>query len=62
MDKVKLILTRGAVVSPGVNAVKDEVIEVGSDIARNLRQAGAAKVADKDAKIGKPATIKTNKK
>lgn len=62
MDKVKLILTRGTVISKGVNGVKGEVVEVDADTANNLRQADAAKVTDKDAKVGKPTETKANKK
>lgn len=58
MDKVKLKLTRGTVISKGVHGVKDEIIEVDSQTALNLRQAGAAVIADEDAKVGKPTTKK----
>jgi hypothetical protein len=54
MSKVKLELTRGTVISKGVHGVIGEVVEVESDIARNLRQAGAAKLAAEDAKVGVP--------
>lgn len=55
MAEVKLKLTRGTVIKKGVHGVKDEIIEVDEQTAMNLRQAGAAVVADKDAKVGKPA-------
>ncbi|WP_180980464.1 hypothetical protein [Vibrio diazotrophicus] len=55
MADVKLKLTRGTVIKKGVHGVKDEIIEVDEQTAMNLRQAGAAVVADKDAKVGKPA-------
>ncbi|HBC3499859.1 TPA: hypothetical protein KDY90_002640 [Vibrio parahaemolyticus] len=58
MDKVKLKLTRGTVISKGVHGVKDEIIEVDPQTALNLRQAGAAVIADDDAKVGKPSTKK----
>ena len=58
MDKVKLKLTRGTVISKGVHGVKDEIIEVDPQTALNLRQAGAAVIADEEAKVGKPTTKK----
>ncbi len=54
MSNVKLELIRGTVISKGVHGVAGEVVEVDSDTARNLRQAGAAKLAAEDATVGKP--------
>jgi hypothetical protein len=72
MSKVKLELTRGTVISKGVHGVIGEVVEVESDIARNLRQAGAAKLAASDAEVStssgedladeKQSAIKTTEK
>ncbi len=59
MDKVKLKLTRGTVIEKGVHGVTDEIVEVDSDTASNLRQAGAAVLAEESAKVGKPS--KTSK-
>jgi hypothetical protein len=51
MSKIKLELTRGTVISKGVHGVAGQIVEVDSDTARNLRQAGAAKLASDDAKL-----------
>lgn len=57
MSKVKLLLTRGTVISRGVNGVKGEVVEVDADTASNLRQAGAAKLATEEDAVGKPKVV-----
>ncbi|MFD2016895.1 hypothetical protein ACFSJQ_17735 [Vibrio olivae] len=60
MDKVKLKITRGTVIGKDIHAVADEVVEVDVDTATNLRQAGAAILADKDAKVGKAQSNKVS--
>lgn len=39
---MKLLITRDCVVNADTNAKKDDVIEVGNDLARNLMCAGCA--------------------
>ncbi|BBM66351.1 hypothetical protein VA249_29970 [Vibrio alfacsensis] len=57
-ESVKLKLIRGTVIKAGVNGVKDEIIEVDQQTAKNLRQAGAAVLAEPDAKVGAPSAKK----
>ena len=53
MEKVKLKLTRGTVISTGTHGIKNEIIEVDLQTALNLRQAGAAVIAEENTKVGK---------
>ncbi|POC58492.1 hypothetical protein CRN37_09505 [Vibrio vulnificus] len=54
MTKKKVLITRDTLIQGDQLGVKDEVVEVSSDTARNLKQAGAAIDAAEDAKVGKP--------
>lgn len=61
MGQIKLLVTRGVVIGVDEYAVEGEVIEVDTDTARNLMQAGAAVKAEDDAKVGKPKATKESK-
>lgn len=52
---MKVKITRDCVISKDQTGVRDEIVDVSEDKARELAQANACDEAPEDAKVGKPS-------